>query len=221
MEFLPNLRLMSRSVCCICSSASPCGESLEPPSAERIASHSAASAEAESTGTSIAANKSRLRIFGRGRLPPFLKLLVGQHIGGDHIHPTDQQTPVDNRKESLSTASQIRDVADVGSGNAIDPVAGLGTRRPYLSIETGPVVCCHGMFGNRLQISGNILAKPFRIEACRVVADHQSHSAGFHALRYQINDSVSAISRTISRAASNPAGPVSTCPELKLCPAGL
>ena len=41
-------------------------------------------------------------------------------------------------RKSLSTASQIRDVADVGSGNAIDPVAGLGTRRPYLSIETGP-----------------------------------------------------------------------------------
>ena len=42
----------------------------------------------------------RLRIFGRGRLPPFLKLLVGQHIGGDHIQPTDQQTPVYDRKEA-------------------------------------------------------------------------------------------------------------------------
>ncbi len=89
-------------------------------------------------------------------------------------------------KKNSSTASQIRDVADVGSGNAIDPVAGLGTRRPYLSIETGPSYVRHGMFGNRLQISGTVLAKPFRIEACRIVADHQSHSAGFHALRYQI-----------------------------------
>ena len=67
----------------------------------------------------------RLRIFGRGRLPPFL------------TRRTSKRLSTIERK-SLSTASQIRDVADVGSGNAIDPVAGLGTRRPYLSIETGP-----------------------------------------------------------------------------------
>lgn len=80
----------------------------------------------------------RLRIFGRGRLPPFLKLLVGQHIGGDHIQPTDQQTPVYDRKEKLIDRVANTRRSRRRSGNAIDPMAGLGTRRPYLSIETGP-----------------------------------------------------------------------------------
>ena len=73
---------------------------LEPPSAERIASHSAASAEAESTSASIVANKSGAYIRTRppAAFPQVARRSAHRH---DHIHPTDQQTPVDNRKEKL------------------------------------------------------------------------------------------------------------------------
>ena len=128
----------------------------------------------------------RLRKFGRGRLPPFLKLLVGQHIGGDHIQPTDQQTPVYDRKEKLIDRVANTRRSRRRRGLCDRPGVRLGYAEALPFDRNRAVVCCHGMFGNRLQISGTVLAKPFRIEACRVVADHQFHSAGFHALRYQI-----------------------------------
>ena len=185
MEFLPNLRLMSRSVCCICSSASPRGESLEPPSAERIASHSAASAEAESTGASIAANKSGCVYSDAAACRRSSSCSsVSTSAATTFSRRTSKRLSTIERK-SLSTASQIRDVADVAP-------AMRSTRWPAW-VRGGHT--CRSKQGRRMlprhvrQSPSNQRNRPCQAvsdRACRVVADHQSHSAGFHALRYQI-----------------------------------
>ena len=195
---------------------------LEPPSAERIASHSAASAEAESTGTSIVANKSGCVYSDAAACRRSSSCSsVSTSAATTFTRRTSKRLSTIERK-SLSTASQIRDVADVGSGNAIDPVAGLGTRRPYLSIGHRAVVL----------LPRHVRQSPSnqRKHPCQAVSDRGLPCRSRPSIplcrlsRPSLPNPMTAYPPFHAQSAGLrriTAGPVSTCPELKLCPAGL